>query len=142
MIKCLSTAVMLFFSLAANAQDQHTDSVQFCHGVGQAVGMIQSGRASGVEDSDNDAVQFIVSLSEHTDTDLLPSIDRFIKSSSPLPSSWTQILFTHACLYNYVEDLEHIKRISRELPFQCNVSEPDIGCLNSVLARIEGDLVI
>ena len=142
MMKYFSGLLIMLLSTLTNVQAADTDGVEFCHGVGQAVGMIQYGRATGVEDDNNDAVKFINTLSEQADKDLLSSIDRFIRSSSPLPSAWTRVVFTHACLYNYAEDFEQIKRISRQVPFQCDVNQPDVKCYNGVLQQIAQEQVI
>lgn len=142
MIKHLLASFFLLMSMSTFANQEHTSGPQFCHGVGHAVGMIQYGRATGVEDSENEAVHFIDALSVQTKTDLLASVDQFIRSSSPLPSAWTRMLFTHACMYNYAEDLEQIKRISRRVPYQCDVKKPDVACLKGVVNRMAENQII
>ncbi|AYA64710.1 hypothetical protein [Alteromonas sp. RKMC-009] len=136
----ISTLLLTLLSCSASAQED--DNVYFCQGVAEAVSSIQYGRAYGLKDEANDAVKYIASLSAEAEYDLLPYIDAFIRSSSPLPSAWTEILFTHACVYSYVDDTEQVKRISRQLPFQCDVNEPDIDCFNGVLERILDNRVI
>lgn len=135
-------ALSLAATLPAGAQQFESDQAVFCQSVGEAVGDIQYGRATGVEDANNGAIQLIEALSEHAARPLMPDIDQFIASTSPLSSSWTEVIYTDACIYNYVDDYGRIKRIAHTLPVQCDISEPDSVCLRNVVTFIFENQII
>ena len=125
-------AIALLYPPNIHGQTRQQDVVMLCHGLGKTVGQVQQGRRSGIEDSANQAINMLNELSSVVEEDLMSSVDPFLDKTRRLPEYWTAALYTHACIYNYTQQLSQIALISSMVIARCDMSRADPGCLEQV----------
>lgn len=112
------------------------DQVMWCEGLGNTVGLTLSQRNDGVEESENEGVQLLSQIGEHMQTDLLGQVNQFLNRTRPLSAQWSALLYTHACMYQYTTDEAQLKLISLLIPVKCEAEQPDLMCLQQLVAQL------
>lgn len=112
------------------------DVIMLCHGVGQTVASVQMERANGASEQDNEGLKILRDLEDTLQQDLHTPVENFLAHTSALPPHWTAALFTHACLFDYTDDLAQVALMSERLTQQCDLALASPDCLQQVYAEL------
>ena len=132
---------LLVFYPAASAQSRlaPNNMTALCQGLGQATATVALGREQGVPDEENEGVQVLKRISQHSGNDFVSHIGKFLSQSEELPSMWQGMLYTHACWHSYQDNPAQVSLMASLLPFRCDLKSPAMDCIDKTFLTLPGD---